>query len=588
MQFPDAQTLANVNQSTLFLWMAWDEMFDPLTPDSFQPRISNTFSLMQEIAEVAHQCEESARWAAHLAVLQEELKTVRKEEEDLLANLPLFGSLVDKYCSAKSGEIVPLIPTVQVFELQFLNLVLLSFTNSIAGLPKEKEHCLRALQRCATIALKAGFSAKELRSLCDLDSLKMMPEQFAQRIVDAVTIAQSEMSIWFAVEGDPSDIQAILRPVDIIGGVSKKFQEPEVIKFLNEISAFISPTQTFTIAYCKQVGLSQRHATNLALKRIRQALDIHNFYSSRIAVNLLPLVLAKHANGQFEQIDLNARDLRQIRVRKETDARNLTLQALHSIPSEELGDKCLNALEHYSLGGSSSIVRVRLVNLWTAIECLSGSSDSVIERVCGVVTPIVVWRRSDRILSYIAKSITDSLKSTGLKAFGFSKNGYVIREKLLLSLAKGTGDPTNIELAELTKSHPLLAYRLFLAAKDFSCPRALGRSLKESQQRVRWHLFRIYRSRNLIVHHGKDVDCIEALADNLYNYASITISRVLHRMVDVKNVSVGEAIAYWQLRTDHLLCALLKDPGRLEIADFFARPRDNYKGQRIWNKEAPV
>lgn len=66
----------NETNTVPILSSVWREMFDEDTPDSYQPKLSNTPSLIREVCEVAKRTIVSDRWKKHLEVLQAELKEV--------------------------------------------------------------------------------------------------------------------------------------------------------------------------------------------------------------------------------------------------------------------------------------------------------------------------------------------------------------------------------------------------------------------------------------------------------------------------------------------------------------------------------
>jgi hypothetical protein len=122
---------------------------------------------------------------------------------------------------------------------------------------------------------------------------------------------------------------------------------------------------------------------------------------------------------------VGAQSLRKLPSRR--SAPQLAARAIAEIMPRLLTGRIFNALEHYTLAQTSAAYRVKLVNLWAAIECLATSppGKSVIDRVQATVVPIVTWRRIDKITRYIATVLT-ALRSRGSKlGSGFFVEGVV-------------------------------------------------------------------------------------------------------------------------------------------------------------------
>ena len=66
--------------------------------------------------------------------------------------------------------------------------------------------------------------------------------------------------------------------------------------------------------------------------------------------------------------------------------------------------------------------------------------------------------------------------------------------------------------------NPLLRFRLYSMKEAFSKADAVQNALAEHSQRVEWHIRRIYRSRNLLVHSGQGIPYRTALVENVHSY----------------------------------------------------------------------
>ena len=54
----------------------------------------------------------------------------------------------------------------------------------------------------------------------------------------------------------------------------------------------------------------------------------------------------------------------------------------------------------------------------------------------------------------------------------------------------------------------------------------IKKSIDEHQQRIEWHLERMYRTRNLITHKGEPIEIIDQLIENLQSYYHLIIDQI--------------------------------------------------------------
>ncbi len=131
---------------------------------------------------------------------------------------------------------------------------------------------------------------------------------------------------------------------------------------------------------------------------------------------------------------------------------------------------------------------------------------------------LVVWRRwtAKRIL----RSVPHSDKANTL-------------QRTLALLAVADNDPIRQELYAELKDFQLLRFRAFQLSEILSTPEKLRNALDSHEQKLRWQIRRLYRTRNLIVHSGRRPSYIHSLVENGHDYVDQLI-------FDVMKLSCGE------------------------------------------------
>lgn len=125
------------------------------------------------------------------------------------------------------------------------------------------------------------------------------------------------------------------------------------------------------------------------------------------------------------------------------------------------------------------------------------------------------------------------------------------------------------KLLGVVGKHPLLLYRVNRAWEIFHDPVKLRTDLGRSSERLTWHLWRIYRARNLLVHQGVEHDCLPQLSNHLQQYFSWTLSRILHGLTIGSQWTARDSWYYWKSKSDHVVESLGRNSQCLLMEDMF-------------------
>jgi hypothetical protein len=101
--------------------------------------------------------------------------------------------------------------------------------------------------------------------------------------------------------------------------------------------------------------------------------------------------------------------------------------------------------------------------------------------------------------------------------------------------------------------------------KRFRNPHRLSSSLLASRQHLEWHINRIYRARNLLVHSGKEAPYLETLCENLHYYVNTVLSRVIHGVSMNRGWSPADSAKHWVMLGDFVIQRLERNPQSLSL-----------------------
>jgi len=202
--------------------------------------------------------------------------------------------------------------------------------------------------------------------------------------------------------------------------------------------------------------------------------------------------------------------------------------------SNRTKDKIRSALRYGRQGRLSINVEEKFMNIWIAFEFLLRRPG-----YRNIVDPIIEFGPKILSIYHCRKILRDLVENMNRLKVSYSKN---IREKLdtcrqfpskeacLLAILRNQADRE--ELLQASHYSPLLQFRIKQVADRFSTSDGVWTSIQIHEQIVRWHLARIYRLRNRIVHGGEHNLLINQLSSNLTSYLFETLNEVVYQLAN--------------------------------------------------------
>ena len=119
---------------------------------------------------------------------------------------------------------------------------------------------------------------------------------------------------------------------------------------------------------------------------------------------------------------------------------------------------------------------------------------------------------------------------------------------------------------------PILLQRLFELGKLVTDPARVKAKQDSHEKRVEWQLYRIYRERNLIVHSGRNSDCLPILVENLFLYYRLLMRALqqIHRDFQIYETdSALELVAALHNERQNRFDDILRDTGNRDFHSSF-------------------
>lgn len=197
--------------------------------------------------------------------------------------------------------------------------------------------------------------------------------------------------------------------------------------------------------------------------------------------------------------------------------------------------RIMKSLRLHQAALTADTLENQFVNLFTALEILIPKQvDSGKDRILQIyetLIPYLCLGYYDKLVSSVVNSIKQWNPAMLTHIIETVTEGTTTNEKvcIYMLLQKYDNDLDTVVYSALTADHfYLLRHRMNRLHVLMEKPSELIKHLKHHEQKLKWHIDRIYRTRNLIVHSGVAPYYLETLLENIHSYYDILITRLIH------------------------------------------------------------
>ena len=200
--------------------------------------------------------------------------------------------------------------------------------------------------------------------------------------------------------------------------------------------------------------------------------------------------------------------------------------------AEEEYSMLSKAIELHNTALAVTDLKSGFLNLWSSLEVLAQEQDSSnkLGPVLDLVIPIL---KKDYLVTQIHelnKALRDNLSPSDYQ-YIYDKiaiEGCEKKKTFYLIYLDKYSDLRN-ELFEKLNSLPLLRSRICLLSSATSTKK-LNAAVSGYAQRIKWHMYRMYRTRNAIVHSGDVPNNLKYLGEHLHSYLDATANEFIVKL----------------------------------------------------------
>lgn len=510
------------NDGFLFFVQRIVEMLDYMTVDVFRVPLLNTSRLINEYLRISH----GAAKPYHLDVVFNEF--VYSFENDIILQYklgkPKIQQIINRLNSRpekRQDTMEFLCHSVCAYYLEWSK----EYIRFIVPQNKEKKKIERAIRCFIPELLHLGYSRDEIyHSAKQLLSDEIDPNIALDVFLKQYDRTPKTFSVYLGIsERMTSFRETLTKRLGIIFDDDGNFDKVETWKGYCTVK--VSDIQ----------ALDASAAANKAFVSIELFTSFYQYFGNYGANLIQNRVLVVSENGIERKLVVNRGKYKSIEDDDppkigeiaETVITNLAHSARCSMPQLEKILKCHNrAISNNGLENG-------FLNLWSIMEiiCVTKPESSKIEQVKSVAIPIL----KAGYLSTLFCDITSNLKKA------ISKDEF---QKLLDDIPDGNADYEKIayliliptysskldSFVDCLVNYPVLRSRMLDLHDNYKKRNELYHLTNRYAQRITWHLYRIYRARNSIVHSGKRPTDLKDLGEYLHTYVDGLVDEIVVKL----------------------------------------------------------
>ena len=206
------------------------------------------------------------------------------------------------------------------------------------------------------------------------------------------------------------------------------------------------------------------------------------------------------------------------------------------------------------------------LNFWSILEmiCVSNPDGSKIDQIISVAVPVLKRSYYQSLFLDLQKNIKRIFENEQYNSIIQSiEDGETEFEKIacLVLMPKYTDQLDSI--TDNLVNYPVIRTRMLNLHDDCTGRNVLLNTMNHYAQRVSWHLFRLYRARNMIVHSGKSPSDLKDLGEHLHAYVDCLTDEVIIKLATSSFCHVSNVLVNSELQQE-VLEEYLKDSAPID------------------------
>jgi hypothetical protein len=217
------------------------------------------------------------------------------------------------------------------------------------------------------------------------------------------------------------------------------------------------------------------------------------------------------------------------------------------------------AIDMHGLAVKDYASENQILNMWVSLESLIQKDDSrnTIDNIVDKLVPFLTIYYVKRLLRDLANSLARDkrwLMIKVLKKLPEEIEGDSVT-KIAALVACEEFEDLRKELYRNLDDYPLTRFRIYTLHEQIKSAEKIAGLIETHKKKVQWHIRRIYRSRNLVIHEGSTPHYIDILIENAHTYLDTFLNITMNLSFSKKILTIEQGIKEVEIQTkNHKKC----------------------------------
>lgn len=532
-----------VDRKYFLLFQNWKELTNVNTLDTYQFRVMNTLSGIQELLIVIDQKLQALVKTNHNVVdSRNELREIIKRDSSLKGHYPVVYQRLLSHLNTKVDTDAELKALRHRLKYLYEMIAENYYQYTVEDLEEAIESGNKELQvsitnRLVSCCVTKGWSVKALNKVIELlyDS-ELGCNAWNQFKSTVLSREQRTYTIYIPIKVKilARQFKGIERQVDLVEklsnfGIDTQNSNDLISSIQNKkASSMFEKNQLYAVI--KQVSFDSYSASLNAINKLSNATSVLSFYNYIDAwqITALKWIVVDEQSLSFQQIradDIYGKYLGTERAQSLIDKSRKLMQRDTSIKA-----KLISTFSYSNMGCAASAQEEKYINTWIALEslCRSDIHENIINNVLDVVPPALCRTYIYKIYRNFIEDCKRCDVSFNLSTGPLFNNNSSNRDKVKELIDSLKNQCIASEFGEACKCNDLLYYRYNEILKLVNDVNATFSKIEKHYNNIKLQLSRLYRIRNEIAHNAFGLDqSLSIFNEHLYDYLSGTVTEIV-------------------------------------------------------------
>lgn len=327
----------------------------------------------------------------------------------------------------------------------------------------------------------------------------------------------------------------------------------------------------YSILWLEVEALDEKKAAEQAFERIDLFFRYYKFLGDRKEGILFNKGMVRDEEGNCAFLDLKSigynydasSDDEVIGEVSESLITGLVTMAIEDFPTID------KSIRLHDLAIETRDLKNSFLNFWSILEilCVKKKKQSIIGEIESTILPVLKKDYVCLIFEEINKYLENCLESVDYKKLMEELGEGVIDYKIARLIILDKNEFLRNELYSKLESYPLIRSRISQLHEKYKIKNGMYEDIERFSERVKWHLRRLYRTRNAIVHSGEVPENLKLLGEHLHSYVDEVLFEISINIVMGKNLCTIDNVLLDAKFSIESICSTLKSKKNFEELD---------------------